>query len=168
MDITIRHAAEKDTERIADICREGWLETVADKLSETAQTKIVRFWYSYEKVLSDIKKGSYKYVAEMDDRVVGVIGGGMTNKRTGHIFVFYMDKMYRYQGIGSKLLEKITEDQKRKGAINQRVSVQNDNDLGLPFYYAHGFQMTEEVEADTGTHETQISLKMERMINEKS
>lgn len=164
MSIIVRNATEKATERIADICREGWQETVEGKLSETAQVKTVRFWYSYEKVLSDIKKGSYNYVAEVDGKIVGVIGGGIMKNHTGHIFVFYIDKMYRYQGIGRKLLEKMTEDQKQKGAVKQRVSVQKGNDLGLPFYYAQGFEVVEEQASDTGTDEEQITLIMERSL----
>ena len=165
MILDIRKVEVGDTDRIADVCSNGWRETVAGKLSETAQRKIVRHWYNHEKVKSDIKKGSYTYAAVADNRVIGVIGGGMAGKNTGHIFVFYIDRNYRYQGIGKKLLRKLTEHQIQKGAEVQRVSVQKDNELGLPFYQAHGFKVVEEVEASTGTDEIQISLKMQRVLD---
>lgn len=167
MEISIRKVEEKDTERIADICSNGWRETVAGKLSETAQIKTVRHWYNHDKVKSDIKKGGYTYVALADTRVIGVIGGGMSDNRTGHIYVFYIDRKYRYKGIGKKLLDKITHLHKERGALRQKVSVQKDNDLGLPFYKSHRFVTVEEVKADTGTDEKQISLKMERNLTDK-
>ncbi|MEF2291013.1 GNAT family N-acetyltransferase [Virgibacillus dokdonensis] len=46
--------------------------------------------------------------------MVGVIGG-TTGDGWAKIYVFYVDSLYRYLGIGSKLLETLTEQQVVEG-----------------------------------------------------
>ena len=58
----------------------------------------------------------------------------------GEIFVLYLDKARRREGIGSLLLEAISEQQRSDGACEQWVSVEPDNEKGLPFYEARGFE----------------------------
>lgn len=164
MNLTIRHPMTKDAKRVADICSDGWKQTVEGKLSKTVQLNTVQHWYNYEKVRSDIKKGNYTYVAEIDGDIAGVIGSGIVSKKVGQIFVFYVDQRYRYRGVGKQLLKQLTDKQKKKGVIIQRVSVQKDNEFGIPFYKSNGFEVVGERSADTGTNEVQVSLKMERSL----
>jgi len=57
------------------------------------------------------------------------------------IFVLYLDPMRRGEGIGTLLLDAITEQQRAQGAREQWVSVEPENMKGLPFYYARGFEV---------------------------
>lgn len=164
MTLEIRKTEVGDAERIRKICSTGWRQTVEGKLSSTFQQQTVNYWYNAEKVKQDIKKGSYSYVAEIDGIVVGVIGGGMTGKTRAEVYVFYIDSQYRYHGVGKALLHKLTEHQKNKGAAEQWVSVQADNELGLPFYKARGFVRQSIKETKSASGEVQISLRMKRDI----
>ena len=164
MEVKIRKVRVEDAERVAEICRNGWLDTVDDRLSETYKFKNVKFWYSLDKVAQDIKKGQYSFVAEVDDTVAGVIGGGMISGSENEVFVFYMDRNYRYMGIGKQLLNVFTEHFMKKGASVQWVSVQEGNTLGLPFYKSTGFYFQSIKETDTGTGEVQKSLRMKREL----
>lgn len=162
MEVKIRKVRVEDAERIAEICRTGWLDTVDDRLSETYKVKNVGYWYAPDKVEQDIKKGQYSFVAEVDSDVAGVIGGGMLSGKENEIFVFYMDRDCRFMGIGKKLLHVFTEHFQKKGASVQWVSVQEGNKLGLPFYESNGFYFQSVKETDTGTGEVQRSLRMKR------
>ena len=164
MEVKIRKVRAEDAGRVAEICRNGWLDTVDDRLSETYKFKNVKFWYSLDKVAQDIKKGQYSFVAEVDDTVAGVIGGGMISGSENEVFVFYMDRDYRYMGIGKQLLHVFTGHFKKKGALVQWVSVQEGNSLGLPFYESNGFYFQSVKEMDTGTGEVQRSLRMKREL----
>jgi hypothetical protein len=53
--------------------------------------------------------------------------------------VLYLCIELRGLGIGTRLLDFVTDKQKRVGALEQWVSVTEGNDLGIPFYRAHGF-----------------------------
>ncbi|CAM4286809.1 L-amino acid N-acyltransferase YncA [Lacicoccus alkaliphilus] len=154
----------EDAERVAEICRAGWLDTVDDRLSDTYKQETVDFWYSLKKVEQDIKKGHYSYVAEVDGEVAGVIGGGMTGARINEIFVFYVDRDFRYMGIGGQLLNTFTAHFRKKGAKEQWASVQEGNALGLPFYEAKGFEFQSMKETRAGTGEVQRSLRMMKAL----
>jgi ribosomal protein S18 acetylase RimI-like enzyme len=57
------------------------------------------------------------------------------------LFVIYLDPTRRNEGIGSKLLDAVTKQQKDEyGAKVQWVSVQKGNMKGIPFYQAKGFK----------------------------
>ena len=164
MEVKIRKVRAEDAGRVAEICRNGWLDTVDDRLSETYKIKNIGYWYATGKVKQDIKKGQYSFVAEVDDTVAGVIGGGMISGSENEVFVFYMDRNYRYMGIGKQLLNVFTEHFMKKGASVQWVSVQEGNTLGLPFYKSTGFYFQSIKETDTGTGEVQKSLRMKREL----
>ncbi|WP_338035672.1 GNAT family N-acetyltransferase [Halalkalibacterium halodurans] len=57
----------------------------------------------------------------------------MTADHVGEIFVLYMDPVRRGEGVGTKLLEAITAQQKEFGAMEQWVSVAKGNEKGIPF-----------------------------------
>jgi GNAT superfamily N-acetyltransferase len=59
----------------------------------------------------DRQWGGY-FAAVDDDLVVGAGGGGMTGDTIGELFVLYMDPLRRNEGIGTQLLDAITEQQK--------------------------------------------------------
>ncbi|MDO5360707.1 MAG: GNAT family N-acetyltransferase, partial [Jeotgalicoccus sp.] len=84
--------------------------------------------------------------------------------KRAEVYVFYIDSQYRYHGIGKALLHKLTAHQKNKGAAEQWVSVQADNELGLPFYKARGFIQQSVKETKSASGEVQVSLRMKREI----
>ena len=57
----------------------------------------------------------------------------------GQVYVLYLRMDLRGRGIGTALLDFVTEQQKLAGAHEQWVSVTEGNDLGIPFYLARGF-----------------------------
>jgi GNAT superfamily N-acetyltransferase len=72
----------------------------------------------------------------------------------------------RRAGIGTALLEFLTQQQAATGATEQWVSVTEENDLGIPFYLAKGFVHRDRqpyVEDAAGNIEA-YSLRMARPI----
>lgn len=164
MALIIRRPEVADAPGVALICSEGWRQTVEGKMSSSHQHAVISFWYTEEKVQKDIRRGSYSYVAEVDGTIAGVIGGGMTAVNTSEIFVFYVHEEYRYQGIGKKLLDKITGDHIKRGASEQWVSVQEGNIYGRPFYEDRRFSCSHSKETKTATGEVQVSLRFKREL----
>ncbi|MRG86077.1 GNAT family N-acetyltransferase [Salinibacillus xinjiangensis] len=164
MSVFITKLTPEHTEAVASICASGWRQTVEGMLSEEYQRKNVEFWYNHERVERDILAGVYQYVALIDSKVVGVIGGGMTSPEKGEIFVLYVDETYRYQGIGRRLLDMVTAEQKELGISEQWVSVQEGNQYGIPFYEARGFEFQEKKITVTETNEKQVSLRYARQL----
>lgn len=144
MDIEIIKAKPEHTEAVSRICAEGWQQTIEGKYSIEEQKKTIEKWYNYDRVRSDIEKGVYTHVALVDGQVAGTIGGILNkNENKSEIYVFYVDQVYRYKGIGRKLLDVFTQAHMKEGATEQYVSVEEDNMLGIPFYEARGFRKKE-------------------------
>ncbi|MFC4560163.1 GNAT family N-acetyltransferase [Virgibacillus kekensis] len=167
MEVTIAKPSEHHTEGIASVCAAGWRQTVEGKLSVAYQEQNVEFWYNHQRVRDDIKAGNYSHVALHNLEVVGVAGGGMTGPKTGEVFVLYVDESCRYQGIGRQLLEALTDEQIELGANEQWVSVQEDNQYGIPFYEARGFIFQEKRITETETGEKQVSRRYLRKLRER-
>lgn len=166
MKISIIKPQTEYAEAIAAICTAGWRQTVEGKLSEEYQKRNVAFWYNHERVINDINAGAYTHAALIDSEVAGVIGGGMTGPDTAEIFMLYVNEMYRYQGIGRRLLEALTREVIDQGASEQWVSVQEDNQRGIPFYEERGFVYQEKRGTLTETGEEQVSFRYVRSLHE--
>lgn len=164
MDITIKNPDIGHAEEISRICSVGWRQTIEGKLSEEHQLQNIAFWYNPERVRQDIGAGVYSHIALVGREVAGVIGGGMTAADTGEVFVLYMDQRFRYKGIGRKLLDALTRVQSEQGAAVQWVSVQEGNQLGIPFYEERGFKFQGKKTEETDTGELQISRRYSRPI----
>lgn len=164
MEMSIVEPAEHHIKAISTICSKGWKQTVEGKLSAEYQELNVAFWYNHERIREDLEAGFYTHVALVDSDVTGVIGGGMTGPGVAEVFVLYMDETYRYRGIGRLLLDALTELQKEQGAVEQWVSVQEDNQRGIPFYEARGFACQGKKSEMTVAGEEQVSLRYSRKI----
>ena len=164
-DISVIRPNTSHAGAIGEICTIGWRQTVAGKLSEEYKQKNIEFWYTPNRVASDIEKGQYSYVALIDSEVVGVIGGAMTGEQVGEIFVLYVHENCRYKGIGRKLLQALTDEQMERGVREQWVSVQEDNQLGIPFYESRGFIYQKKRITVTDTEENQVSLRYMRKLS---
>ena len=93
------------------------------------------------KEVTDTSRGWGGYIVAVEDNeVIGAIGGGMISKASGEVFVLYLDPNRRNEGIGTKLLEALTQQQRDEyQAKEQWVSVAKGNQKGIPFYEARGF-----------------------------
>ncbi|GEN87547.1 GNAT family N-acetyltransferase [Oceanobacillus sp. FSL W8-0428] len=164
MEVKIEKAATEHAKEIAAICSSGWRQTVAGKFSQDYQDKNVTKWYTPERIKQDIEIGSYTHTAIIDSKVAGVIGGKVMDSGVSRLFVLYVDEKYRYQGIGKQLLEIFTKEHKEQGATEQWVSVQDDNQRGIPFYEARGFMLREKRNGMTDTGEAFVNLQYSRSI----
>lgn len=154
---------------ICQVCADGYRATYADLCTREYIERIIREFYNEERVLKEVTKtdrswGGY-FVAVEDGRVVGAGGGGMIGEWTGEVFVLYVAPNRRNEGIGTRLLDAITRQQKGYGATEQWVSVFKGNRKGIPFYEARGFVFQHEQPAyENRDGENYVSLRYKRSI----
>lgn len=65
--------------------------------------------------------------------------GALDGEGVGHLYVIYLDLDRRGVGIGSRLLDFVSDQQRALGATEQQVAVLEGNEHGLPFYRVRGF-----------------------------
>ncbi|WP_438311663.1 GNAT family N-acetyltransferase [Sporosarcina sp. FA9] len=168
--INIRLATKQDSKTIVSVLHASQWFTYENLFSKKYIQKLINQYYNEERIGKEIVSISEEwhgyYVAELSGRIVGVIGGGMTNQTTGEIYVFYMDPVMRGKGIGTRLLTYYTKIQKHiYGATEQWVAVAKENDYGIPFYESRGFIFQyEELSYGALENELDVSLKYKREI----
>jgi ribosomal protein S18 acetylase RimI-like enzyme len=165
--LIIRRAETRDAEGIARVCAAGWRDTYRGIKERERIEAVIAEYYTPERIRREIAapEGWDGWIVAVEDgTVIGAGGGGMTEPGVGEIFVLYLDPGRRGEGIGSLLLDAIT-DKQREGAREQWVSVEPENTKGLPFYYARGFEVRgKRPEWGTAPEEGRVSLRLMRRL----
>lgn len=166
--IVIRRAEPGDEEGIARVCSEGWRDTYSRIYSPERIEAVIAEYYAPGRIAAEIAapEGWDGWIVAVDgDVVVGAGGGGMIAPGIGEVFVLYLDPERRREGIGTLLLDAVTEQQLAQGAREQWVSVEPDNAKGLPFYAARGFRVRGERPARASApEEGLVSLRLMRPL----
>lgn len=166
--VTIKRAEIEHVNGIARVCCEGCMDTYKGIRSpENIERNNQRF-YNPERISKEIGEspGWEGYIVALDqNKVVGAIGGGMLDNEESEVYVLYLAPNRRGEGIGTKLLDFLSDMQRAKGAKKQWVSVQKGNMKGIPFYERRGFRKVSEQLAYSNTgEEDYLSLRYVREI----
>jgi ribosomal protein S18 acetylase RimI-like enzyme len=168
--VRIQAAQPGDAEGIARVCAAGWRETYAGLKAPAVIEAVIAEYYTPERIRGEIDpaEGWDGWIVAVEDgAVVGAGAGGMTAPGVGEVFVLYLDPGRRGEGIGTLLLAAITEQQRGHGAREQWVSVEPDNEKGLPFYRARGFEVHgTRPEWGTAPEDGRVSLRLRRRLED--
>ena len=149
--IEVKLAGESDINGIITVCRAGYRDVSKGVLSDELIEENCEKYYNEERVRGEITQSNEawggNFVALHNGEVVGAGGGGMIGESKSRLYVLYLDPTRRNEGIGTKILEGITEQQRAFGAKEQYVTVQKGNMKGIPFYEARGFVFLEEIKS---------------------
>ncbi len=155
-------------EGISRVCIEGRHDAIGHIKSVESLRRNDQVFYNHDRIRRELEEadGWDGYFVALDDgNVVGAIGGGMVDNDTSEVYVLYLDPKRRREGIGTQLLNHLTDIQRNKGAKEQWVSVLKGNGKGIPFYEAKGFHFMHEKRAYGNVEgEDYISLRYRRDI----
>jgi GNAT superfamily N-acetyltransferase len=149
--IHIQKANQTHIKGIKKVCSDGYWATYKEIYAKNYIERVIEEFYNEERILKEVTTsdrywGGY-FIAVENGEVLGAGGGGMIGDTEGELFVLYLDPSRRNEGIGTLLLEAITQQQKEEfQAGRQWVSVQKGNEKGIPFYEARGFLYESEQE----------------------
>jgi ribosomal protein S18 acetylase RimI-like enzyme len=168
--ITVRRAKPPDAAGIALVCAEGWRDTYAGIYTPEHVESVIAEYYTVERISDEIdapEGWDGWIVAAEDGAVIGAGGGGLIEPGAGEVFVLYLEPSRRGEGIGTLLLDAITDHQLAQGAREQWVSVEPENKKGLPFYKARGFQAQGRRPAwGSAPEEARFSLRLMRRLDQ--
>ncbi|MBG0567636.1 GNAT family N-acetyltransferase [Actinoplanes aureus] len=139
----VRAARDEDVEAICDICARAYHATYAGLVSSDYLNRMLDEFYRPERVGKAIAATPPDWlgyqVAEHDGRVLGFAAGGITTAGAGELFTLYLEPGERGRGLGTLLLDRITEQLREQGATEMWVAALAGNELAVPFYRARGF-----------------------------
>jgi GNAT superfamily N-acetyltransferase len=148
----VRLARSAESRQVCQICTEGFTASSEGLLTPETISRQVATYYDPVRVRAEIETAGcslgwqgYVVAVRPDGEVVGAAGGGVQDGTVGQVYVLYLRTDLRGRGIGTALLDFVTEQQRRAGAVEQWVSVTEGNHLGIPFYLARGFVERERV-----------------------
>ena len=150
MNYRVRRATLADAPAIEAVCRAG---SQFSELSQNLAPKEILdavndYWYNPDQLAQDIPhSGKWQgyYVAVDDDgEVVGATCGCVNDDGTGQLLCLFINPTLLRHGIGSALVNTLSDEQIELGAIRQLVYVAKGNLIALPFYKSVGFQIVEE------------------------
>lgn len=146
--ITIQKATTNHIKGIAKVCIDAYWATYKELLSREYIERMINEFYTYDRVFKDVTETNRQWngwtVALDEGKVVGAGAGGMISENHGELFVLYLDPNRRNGGLGSMILEAVTNELKTYGAKEQWVSVTKHNEKAIPFYEAKGFNFIHE------------------------
>ncbi|MEU4694199.1 GNAT family N-acetyltransferase [Actinoplanes sp. NPDC023714] len=165
----VRAATEDDVAAIVDICTRAYDATYRDLLPAGYLTRMLAEFYTPERVSKDLAPAPPEWlghqVADEAGRVLGVAAGGLTAPGTGELHVIYLDPAERGRGLGTLLLDRITEQLRELGATEMWVAAVEGNSMALPFYAARGFTVEGRRPAYGSTAEEKVfSLRLRRPL----
>lgn len=161
-EVRIELATAEDVDEIVAICTQGYActaEAVKDK--QKVQEKVEEY-YNPKRILNEIEEVSAKWsgwiVARLDEKVIGVIGGGIVDSKVGKVFVLYVNVDYLRKGIGTRLVNHLTQMQQLLGNNTQLVSFLKSDKKSIQFYEALGFHYLQDIEDDKNVEFTSIEM----------
>ena len=144
--LEVRLARPGEADQVCEVCAEGFAASSAGILPPETIRRPAATYYSPDRVRAEIESAGatpawqgYVVAADPDGQVLGAAGGGVRQGGLGQVYVLYLRMDLRGRGLGTALLDFVTDQQRRAGAREQWVSVTEGNDLGIPFYRARGF-----------------------------
>jgi GNAT superfamily N-acetyltransferase len=164
---TVRPAVDSDVADIARICTSTYREVYRDLLPEGYIERSVVEFYNEPRVAKEIAPAPPQWfgyqVVEEGGTVLGAAGGGMTRPGVGELSVVYLEATERGRGLGTMLLDRVTEQVRDAGGTELWVSVFLGDGPGIAFYRARGFHPVETVRAALSRIDDHIrSLRMRR------
>lgn len=167
--VVIQKATEEHVDGIVEVCVAAQWATYGELYTKEYIVRTIDEYYTPERIKNEIVPTNIGwggwFVALDNGEVVGAGGGGMQTFVTAEVYALYLSPLRRNEGIGTKLLAAITEQQRKLGATEQWISVAKGNEKGIPFYNKRGFIFQEEVDSYHNKEgEVYISLRYSRPI----
>lgn len=150
MNSSIRNATVEDIPEIQRVADGGWRAAYGDFLTETAIETILNDWYASERLETSITTENAIYLVAGDDDITGYASAAPTEDGEAQLYAIYVDPDRWNTGIGTGLLDTITERLTEGGIERLRVEVLADNTVGTSFYEARGFEQTAEHDRTVG------------------
>lgn len=158
MKITIRKMIKEDMQQVQQVAKTSWHHTYEGIIPAEIQGNFLKSAYSDE-MMNLRLVSTFIFVSEVDGKVIGFANYSPV-KEEGNVELsaIYLYPEYQGKGIGTRLLQAGIKN--IEGTKEIFVNVEKDNEIGINFYKAKGFEVISEFDDDFDGH----ILKTVRMV----
>ncbi|TKR25253.1 GNAT family N-acetyltransferase [Natronomonas salsuginis] len=156
MTVRVREAADDDVGAILDVAEAAWYAAYGGALDPSTIAAALVEYYDPELIEAGIDHDAIAfYVAEVDGAVVGFASAEQTWADEVELHTLYVHPDRWGEGIGSALLDRVTEWAREAGVDRITCGVLGDNAIGIGFFEAVGFRRGRRADAEIvgATHE---------------
>ncbi|MEF8781302.1 MAG: GNAT family N-acetyltransferase [Haloferacaceae archaeon] len=149
----VREATVDDVDGIRRVARESLEESYESALGGDRVEEGIESWYSAERLREEIPDDDRPIVVALeDDSIVGFAQSYLAKRRepVGEIDWIHVGPEFRGEGIGSRLLERVEELLRDRGATRLEGRALLANPTGRTFYEREGYTDAGEREIDVG------------------
>lgn len=139
-DIEIRPARLADVPEIRRVARRGWIEAYDEFLSKTIIEAELSTWYTPDAVETAIKDEEYPYFVAVDDETVVGYSKAVAETPIADLSTLYVSPDCWGAGVGTRLLDTVTDELESRGATALELTVFAENDGAIGFYESRGFE----------------------------
>jgi len=138
----IRPARPTDAAEIERVARAAWHAAYDPVLGPVVVDSVVDRWYALGTLRTEIEEARWFFVAVEDGSVVGYTHAGRLagRPRIAELYRIYVDPERWNGGIGTALLGAVLDAACSAGTERIRLLVLADNEVGIEFYRARGFE----------------------------
>ncbi|ATH93126.1 GNAT family acetyltransferase [Bacillus glycinifermentans] len=150
MEFQVRPMEKKDIPQVQHVAKTSWHHTYEGIIPGGVQEKFLASAYNDHRMEERLER-SFLYVSEAEGNIVGFANfSGVNEKKEAYLAAIYLYPEYQGKGIGTALLHEGIKRLKDAGKIF--VDVEKDNQIGITFYKAKGFEVVSEYDEDFEGH----------------
>ncbi|RDW19737.1 GNAT family N-acetyltransferase [Oceanobacillus chungangensis] len=157
---------KKDIPQVQHVARTSWNATYEGIIPRDIQENFLNAAYSDKNMKSRLKH-SIVFVAEVDGRIVGFANySPITSEGTTELGAIYLHPEFQGRGIGTGFLQHGINHFSNVEEIH--LNVEKNNEIGMNFYNAKGFEVVSEFEDNFGghiLHTVRMVLKVNKIMS---
>lgn len=145
LEYIIRKAKKQDLQQIQQVAKSSWMDTYENIIPIDVQEQFLQSAYSDDMMVRRLEN-TLLLVAEDAEQIVGFANFSPVKDDKTELAAIYLYPAYKGKGIGTALLQKgirLMEDIKEI-----TLHVEKENEVGINFYKAKGFNKVDEFEED--------------------
>lgn len=165
MKFQIRDMKEEDIKEVQQVAKTSWNNTYEGIIPSSIQESFLNSAYSDEMMKRRLDVSSL-YIAEADGKIVGFANFSKVKEEAEvELGAIYLLPEHQGKGMGTALLNAGINN--AQNASKVLVNVEKENETGVNFYQAKGFNKLTEFEDDLEGHITIMIRLVKDLLNEK-
>jgi ribosomal protein S18 acetylase RimI-like enzyme len=158
----VRPATPDDAVAIERVARAGWHAAYDDILGAALVDERVDEWYDIDALRAVPARVDHALFVADEGDVVGFAHAGPAPEGDGYVlYRLYVLPDHWRRGIGTALLAAVA-DTIREATDRLRLTVYADNEVGVRFYEARGFERVGSTEDEHGNEEVHYETRLRR------